>query len=183
MFAALFGAEWSIPVWFVVAFVILLLLMTGTFWLVRRFRGTQLGMARSGSRQQRLAVTDAAAVDGRRRLLLVRRDNVEHLLMIGGPSDKCAHQGRVNGPVRPQGPVSRSHRGVPETRGRHRAPLCPKASAPLQTRVGIATGLVVVGDLIESKDAVERGIVGETPNLADPVAWSVHGAQEAVRPV
>jgi hypothetical protein len=35
----------------------------------------------------RLAVIDAAAVDGRRRLVLVRRDNVEHLIMIGGPSD------------------------------------------------------------------------------------------------
>ena len=38
--------------------------------------------------------------------------------------------------------------------------------ASLQTRVGIATGLVVVGDLIGSGDAQERGIVGETPNLA-----------------
>jgi len=36
----------------------------------------------------------------------------------------------------------------------------------LQTRIGIATGLVVVGDLIGSGDAQERGIVGETPNLA-----------------
>ena len=41
-----------------------------------------------------------------------------------------------------------------------------KPNAPLQTRVGIATGLVVVGDLIGSGDAQERGIVGETPNLA-----------------
>jgi class 3 adenylate cyclase len=38
--------------------------------------------------------------------------------------------------------------------------------ASLQSRVGIATGLVVVGDLIGSGDAQERGIVGETPNLA-----------------
>jgi class 3 adenylate cyclase len=38
--------------------------------------------------------------------------------------------------------------------------------APLQTRVGIATGMVVVGDLIGSGEAQERGIVGETPNLA-----------------
>src|SRR5262249_30966301 len=37
---------------------------------------------------------------------------------------------------------------------------------PLQTRVGIATGMVVVGDLIGSGEAQERGIVGETPNLA-----------------
>src|SRR5262249_48610551 len=36
----------------------------------------------------------------------------------------------------------------------------------LQTRVGIATGIVVVGDLIGSGSAQERAIVGETPNLA-----------------
>ena len=41
-----------------------------------------------------------------------------------------------------------------------------KLNAPLQTRIGIATGLVVVGDLIGSGEAQERGIVGETPNLA-----------------
>ena len=35
----------------------------------------------------RLAVIDAATVDGRRRLVLIRRDNIEHLLMIGGPTD------------------------------------------------------------------------------------------------
>ena len=41
-----------------------------------------------------------------------------------------------------------------------------KTRAPLQTRIGIATGLVVVGDLIGSGEAQELGIVGETPNLA-----------------
>jgi class 3 adenylate cyclase/tetratricopeptide (TPR) repeat protein len=39
-------------------------------------------------------------------------------------------------------------------------------AARLQTRIGIATGLVVVGDLIGSGEAQERGIVGATPNLA-----------------
>ena len=39
-------------------------------------------------------------------------------------------------------------------------------AAPLQTRVGIATGLVVVGDLIGSGSAQEQAVVGETPNLA-----------------
>jgi len=38
--------------------------------------------------------------------------------------------------------------------------------APLQTRVGIATGLVVVGDLIGSGASQEQAIIGETPNLA-----------------
>src|SRR6516225_8305186 len=41
-----------------------------------------------------------------------------------------------------------------------------KTQAPLQTRVGIATGLVVVGDLIGSGASQEQAIVGETPNLA-----------------
>jgi class 3 adenylate cyclase len=41
-----------------------------------------------------------------------------------------------------------------------------KTRAPLQTRVGIATGLVVVGDLIGSGASQEQAVVGETPNLA-----------------
>ena len=41
-----------------------------------------------------------------------------------------------------------------------------KSSVSLQTRIGMATGVVVVGDLIGSGEAQERGIVGETPNLA-----------------
>jgi class 3 adenylate cyclase len=41
-----------------------------------------------------------------------------------------------------------------------------KTQAAVQTRVGIATGLVVVGDLMGSGAPQERGIVGETPNLA-----------------
>jgi class 3 adenylate cyclase/predicted ATPase len=41
-----------------------------------------------------------------------------------------------------------------------------KSRASLQTRVGIATGLVVVGDLIGSGDTQERSMVGGTPNLA-----------------
>ena len=41
-----------------------------------------------------------------------------------------------------------------------------KSSAPLQTRVGMATGLVVIGDLIGTGSAQEQAVVGDTPNLA-----------------
>jgi class 3 adenylate cyclase/tetratricopeptide (TPR) repeat protein len=44
--------------------------------------------------------------------------------------------------------------------------LITPAGAPLDVRVGIATGLVVVGDLVGRGEAQERGVVGETPNLA-----------------
>lgn len=39
------------------------------------------------TRAPRLQIVDATAVDTRRRLVLVRRDDVEHLIMIGGPTD------------------------------------------------------------------------------------------------
>jgi flagellar protein FliO/FliZ len=72
---------------FFFAFVAVLALIGLAAWLVRRFAGNRLGANTNRSRMPRLAVIDAAAVDGRRRLVLVRRDNIEHLLMIGGPTD------------------------------------------------------------------------------------------------
>src|SRR5215203_5025694 len=72
---------------FLFAFIAVLALIGVAAWLVRRFANSRLGTNTNRGRMPRLAVIDAAAVDGRRRLVLVRRDNVEHLLMIGGPSD------------------------------------------------------------------------------------------------
>src|SRR2546423_1059114 len=92
---SLFGAEGSLIVRFVVAFVIVLALIGLTFWLIRRFGTARVGNAAQRGRQPRLAVIDAAPVDGRRRLVLVRRDNVEHLLLIGGPSDFVVEQNIV----------------------------------------------------------------------------------------
>ena len=75
------------PLTFFLAFVAVLVLIGVAAWLVRRYATNRLGTNTNRGRMPRLAVIDAAAVDGRRRLVLVRRDNVEHLLMIGGPSD------------------------------------------------------------------------------------------------
>lgn len=86
MFESLFGAEMPLAVRFFVAFLVVLALIGAIAWAVRRFGSGRLGTSTRG-RQPRLAVIDYASVDGRRRLILVRRDNVEHLLMIGGPSD------------------------------------------------------------------------------------------------
>src|SRR6201995_931695 len=95
---------------FILAFVAVLALIGVAAWLVRRFAGNRLGANPNRSRMPRLAVIDAAAVDGRRRLVLVRRDNVEHLLMIGGPTDIVvepnivrATPGREALPQRPPG--------------------------------------------------------------------------------
>ena len=85
MFDSLFGLPLAAR--FFIAFVVVLALIGVTAWVVRRFGAARLGGGSARGRQPRLAVIDAASVDGRRRLVLIRRDNIEHLLMIGGPSD------------------------------------------------------------------------------------------------
>ena len=120
---SVFGAERSLIVRFVVAFVIVLGLIGLTFWLIRRFGGARVGNGAQRGRQPRLAVIDAAPVDGRRRLVLIRRDNVEHLLMLGGPSDFVIEQTIVRAvPVNPP-------RDVPVPRPEGARPLADAASA------------------------------------------------------
>jgi len=63
-----------------------LLLLILVLWVIRS-RAPSPFVRGGRNRQPRLQVLDAAAVDARRRLVLVRRDDVEHLIMIGGPSD------------------------------------------------------------------------------------------------
>jgi len=87
MLEALFGADMPLAVRFLLAFLIVLGLIGATAWAVRRFGAGRLGGAGTRGRQPRLAVVDDASVDSRRRLILVRRDNIEHLVLIGGPTD------------------------------------------------------------------------------------------------
>jgi flagellar protein FliO/FliZ len=82
-----FGTEMPFVVKFFLAFLLVLGLIGVGAWGLRRFTSGRLGGAGTRGRQPRLGVIDYASVDARRRLILVRRDNVEHLLMIGGPTD------------------------------------------------------------------------------------------------
>ena len=82
------GSELGTLARVVVALLIVLGLIALTIWLIRRFGPvtlTKTGVARG--RQPRLALLKSATVDARRRLVLIRRDNVEHLLLVGGPTD------------------------------------------------------------------------------------------------
>lgn len=69
-----------------------LLCLFVVLWLLRH-RAPSPFVRGGRNRQPRLQVLDAAAVDARRRLVLVRRDNVEHLIMIGGPTDIVVESG------------------------------------------------------------------------------------------
>ena len=112
MFDTLFGAEMPLAVKFFLAFLVVLGLILGFAWAVRRFGTGRLGGASARGRQPRLAVIDYASVDGRRRLILVRRDNVEHLLMIGGPTDVVVEPNIVRAVAAPRDLAARPPAGI-----------------------------------------------------------------------
>lgn len=78
---------------YIAAFIFVIALIAFLAWLLKSLfqGGSSTGLLRRGER--RLAVVDTVNVDGRRRLLLVRRDNTEHLIMTGGPVDLLIEAG------------------------------------------------------------------------------------------
>lgn len=101
----------STLVWIGTSIALLLFVLVLAVWLVRMLRPSlNLGGAQGrGGRPQRLAITDAFSLDREgRKLVIVRRDNVEHLLLIGGPNDVLVESSIVRtergGRERPRAP-------------------------------------------------------------------------------
>ena len=75
----------------VVSLALVVGLLLGVLWALRRFNIGGM-VARPGARR-RLAVVETMALDSRRRLMLVRRDGVEHLLLVGGTQELVIESG------------------------------------------------------------------------------------------
>jgi flagellar protein FliO/FliZ len=99
------------------------------------------------TRQPRLGLVDAFSLDGQRQLVLVRRDNVEHLVMIGGPNDvlvesqinRAAVPGRENTQASPLLVPSAPVRQVPvPTQAVPEAPAPIAAQAPVAAKVPVS---------------------------------------------
>ncbi len=94
-------------VYFFIIFLVVLTLIGAIDWLVR-----WLGRGTARRRQPpRLAVIDSARIDRHRTLVLIRRDNVEQLVMIGGPNDVVIEQNvlrAINAPAPARRAASRS---------------------------------------------------------------------------
>lgn len=83
---------------FITSLVLVLGLILAVLWAVRRWGpGMGSALARPGAkgRRRRLAMVETMMVDNRRRLVLVRRDGREHLLLIGGTQDVVVETGIV----------------------------------------------------------------------------------------
>jgi flagellar protein FliO/FliZ len=87
MFENLFGTEIPLITQFFLAFLIVLGLIWAAAWALYGISKERLGTTYAGGGRSRLSVVDSASLAERRRLVLVQRDGVEHLLIIGGPTD------------------------------------------------------------------------------------------------
>ncbi|MGF9691490.1 flagellar biosynthesis protein FliO [Rhizobium sp. 0TCS1.26] len=103
------------------------LCLVAVLLMLRRRSGPSPFLRGGKNRQPRLQVLDAAAVDARRRIVLVRRDDVEHLVMIGGPTDVVIESG-----IRPQGlqTVGYAEQGGETTSLSDETPAEPRLQAP-----------------------------------------------------
>jgi len=81
---SLFGGSENTILHSAFALGIVLVLIVSGLWLLKLLTRGTAGMGRS---RKRVMVVDTANVDGRRQVVIIRRDNVEHLIMTGGPQD------------------------------------------------------------------------------------------------
>ena len=90
----------SMVIWSGLSIFLLVIVVALAVWLVKTLR-PNLNMSGGhgrGGRPQRLAITDAFTLDrDGRKLVIVRRDNIEHLLLIGGPNDLLVESNIVRG--------------------------------------------------------------------------------------
>ncbi|HZD25458.1 MAG TPA: flagellar biosynthetic protein FliO [Alphaproteobacteria bacterium] len=95
--------DWTSYLRFLAALIFVLALIGGLAWLARRtgFGGAAVPRRGSGGR---LRVEEVLALDPRRRLLLVRRDDREHLILLGAASDLVIETD-IRGPRGPETPV------------------------------------------------------------------------------
>jgi flagellar biogenesis protein FliO len=120
------------------------------------------------NRQPRLQVLDAAAVDTRRRIVLVRRDNVEHLVMIGGPTDIVIESGIVDErpylsarPIEPQALAEQQDLPQPVAQP---ALSATEPTAPAIASPAMASPAIVANGAAEAP--AKRPVAPETPRPA-----------------
>ncbi len=130
---SLFGAENTLITALLALGIVLVLIVLGV-WLLKLVFSASSNIGRG--RNRRLSVVDTLALDPKRQLVIVRRDNVEHLLLVGGPQDIVVEGGIAveEAPAAPQ----QSRRPIPAVGGRRPAPA---QNAPAASPAAPATAI------------------------------------------
>lgn len=90
--------DFSIYFRFLLALVFVLALIALIAWCARRF-GLLRGAVRPRMGARRIEVVEVAPIDSKRRLVLVRRDDAEHLLLLGATQDIVVETGIESAPA------------------------------------------------------------------------------------
>ncbi|WP_029029370.1 flagellar biosynthetic protein FliO [Salinarimonas rosea] len=125
------GFENTSIVQYLIAFAVVMGLLALFAWLAPRLMGRRMGgqgLASGRSKQPRLGIVDVYDLDRQRQLVLLRRDGVEHLLLIGGPNDVVVESGIGRAPPRPQQRPGGTQMPMP---GQAPAPLPQAAPVPV----------------------------------------------------
>src|ERR687897_1027827 len=148
LLSSFFGQDLPQPMLYVIAFVIIFALLALLALVLRRLTGGRLTMTggdRARTRQPRLGIVDVYDLDRQRQLILLRRDNVEHLLLIGGPNDLMIETNIVRVPgMRVQGPPELQPERIEPERIAEAAPARPFVEA-LPTRPAPLAEAAVAG--------------------------------------
>ncbi len=132
---ALFGGSAGTVLNAAFALGLVLVLIVFGLWLLKML--TRAGENINRGKQKRLTVVDTAIVDGKRKVMIIRRDNVEHLVMTGGPQDLVIETGIAPPePVQARRPAQRQ------------APAQPTAAPDIATPI--------MPDRPVSRDVVDR---------------------------
>jgi flagellar biogenesis protein FliO len=105
MFETLLNPEMPLAARFFIGVLITIALIGLAVWLIRRIRTTRLATNVERDRQSRLGIIEANSLDKYRRLILIRRDNIEHLLLIGDPADQVIEPNIVRVPTTRRAPT------------------------------------------------------------------------------
>ncbi|MEM8876688.1 MAG: hypothetical protein AAGD23_02335 [Pseudomonadota bacterium] len=186
------GVDFSQPMEFIIAFVVVMVLIALVTLIVRglMFRGGD-GFRGRAQKRQRLFVGEWVRVDEKRRLLLVRRDEVEHLLLIGGNSDLVVEQdvsskkpqtlpvATVQAPAaQPDVYTPPEEPRIPTTDPGYRSPLrtgaapaAAPAALPIEEEEPVSS---------EPEVAVETAAGEETPSDPDPKLTGLQAARARI---
>ncbi len=151
------GATWTLYI--LGGAAVLVLAWVAWFWTRRVAGGVFVEGGRH--RKHRLAVVDATAIDSNRRIVLVRRDDVEHLVMIGGQNDFVIESNIESVPA------ETAQRGQPRDRRGREAQAAAQGRRPLRREPAPAPARPPVRD--------------EAPRAAAPVSAPTPPPQPAIR--
>jgi hypothetical protein len=141
---ALFGSDGGRGMQVLFSLLIVVLLILAITWLFRRLFDGPTHRGRSS----RLGVVDSAVVDHHRRLVLVRRDDVEHLVLVGGPNDVLVESRILKAPPVLAGRPAAGPQIVPRPQGAdavEEAEPTPAVAPPPAADDGSAKARVVAG--------------------------------------